>query len=205
MARRSSNFFFWAKYVGLAMALIIIAAILLNLQSLNVSSPAPEGAQKKKSVSKGMSEFYAAYRMSSTKPFDEDIGDFVMELNTPSTPLNERLKGMESLQKPISEGWVGEHKYRSFKAGSTVREAITDFAQLEGMQVIWELDKDFIIKNQFQMDNTIAGAMARIARAIDGSFEGEVEAYICPKQRSLVITQERSSYVNEHCRMLTDR
>jgi hypothetical protein len=187
------------------MALIIIAAVLLNLQSINVSSPQPEGAEEKKNVSKGVTDFYTAYRMSSTKPFNEDIGDFVVETNPPTTPLSDRLKGMESMQKPTSQRWVGEHKYRSFRAGSTVREAITEFAQREGMQVLWELDKDFIIKNQFQMDNTITGSLAKIARAIDGSFEGEVQAYICPKQRSLVITEEKSPYVDENCTLLEDR
>ncbi|TRY30796.1 TcpQ domain-containing protein [Aliiglaciecola sp. M165] len=202
MSKGTSNFLFWARHIGLALALIIIAAIVLNLQSYNVSSPKPEGESKQKSVSKGMTEFYAAYRMSSTKPFEDDIGDFVMEVNPPKEPLDSRLKKMESIQSNISQRWVGEHKYRSFRAGSTLREAITSFAQLEGMQVIWELDKDFIIKNQFQLDNTITGSMAKIASAIDGSFEGEVMAFICPKQRSMVITETSSGYLRENCTRL---
>ncbi len=202
MARKLSNILFWARYVGLALALIVIAAIVLNLQSFNIQGPKPEGAKKSRSVSEGMTEFYAAYRMSSRKPYEEDIGDFVMQLNTPSEPLDERLKNMESSQKPTSSNWVGEHKYRSFRAGNTLRGAISDYAQNEGMQVIWELDKDFIIKNQFQMENTISGSLAKIASAIDGSFEGEVIAFICPKQRSLIITEQSSAYIRENCTLL---
>lgn len=203
MARKStSNALFWARHIGLALALIIIAAVVISLQNTNLRAPKPEGAGETKTVSQGMSKFYAAYRMSSSKPFEEDIGDFVMQLNVDQRPLAARLKSMESIQKPISNRWVGEHKYRSFKAGSTVREAITGFAQLEGMQLIWELDKDFIIKNQFQMDNTVTGSLGKIANAVDGSFEGEVKAYICPKQRSLVITEENTPYLNNHCSMV---
>lgn len=199
MAKKTSEFLFWSKYIGLAMALILIATVVITVQTVNQNAPKHEGETEGKSVSKGVSEFYAAYRMSSTRPYEEDIGDFVMALNLPKTPLNDRLKSMESIQNPTSQRWVGEHKYRSFHAGSTVREAITEFAQSEGMQLIWELDKDFIIKNQFQMDNTVAGSLARIARAVDGSFEGEVQAYLCTKQRSLVITQEKSSYIEKNC------
>lgn len=200
MARRgSSNTLFWAKHIGLALALIIIAAVVISLQNINLTSPRPEGAEEKKSVSDGMTKFYAAYRMSSTKPFEEDIGDFVMEFNTPNEPLNNRLKRMESMQNPISTRWVGEHKYRSFRAGSTLREAITGIAQSEGMQVIWELDKDFIIKHQFQMENTITGAMGKIATAVNGSFANPVSAFLCPKQRSLVITDQDNEYLTENC------
>lgn len=200
MAKKSSsNALFWARHIGLALALIIIAAIVISLQNTNISTPKPQGAGETKTVSQGMTEFYAAYRMSSSKPFEEDIGDFVMQLNVDQRPLSERLKSMESIQKPISTRWVGEHKYRSFKVGSTVREAITSFAQNEGMQLIWELDKDFIIKNQFQMDNTVTGSLGKIASAINGSFEGDVKAYLCPKQRSLVITETNSNYLRTNC------
>lgn len=200
MAKKTtSSTVFWMRHIGLTLALVVIAALVVTFQNMNISAPKPEGGGEKKDVSKGVSEFYAAYRMSSTKPYEEDIGDFVMSINTDKRPLADRLKSMESLQKPISERWVGEHKYRSFKAGSTIREAITGFAQTEGMQVIWELDKDFIIKHQFQMDSTVTSSLGKIAKAIDGSFEGEVVAFICPKQRSLVITATDTGYLLENC------
>lgn len=200
MAKKSSsNALFWARHIGLALALIVIAAIVISLQNTNISAPKPQGAGETKTVSQGMTDFYTQYRMSSSKPFEDDIGDFVMRLNVDERPLSDRLKSMESMQNTISNGWVGEHKYRSFKVGSTVREAITGFAQNEGMQLIWELDKDFIIKNQFQMDNTITGSLGKIASAIDSSFEGDVRAYLCPKQRSLVITEKSNSYLRSNC------
>ncbi|GAB2689059.1 TcpQ domain-containing protein [Aliiglaciecola sp. 3_MG-2023] len=202
MSKKTSNFLFWARHIGLAIALIIIAAIVLNLQRFNMSSPKPEGKSEQKSVSQGMTDFYAAYRMSSSKPFEDDIGDFVLPVNPPKEPLEQRLRKMVSIQSNINSRWVGEHKYRSFRAGSTLREAITNYAQSEGMQVLWELDKDFIIKSQFQLDDTITGSMAEIASAVNGSFEKEVKAYICPKQRSMIVTQETNDYVLKNCYLL---
>lgn len=199
MGKKSSNVLFWAKHIGLALAIIVVAAVVITLQNTNVSTPQPEGAKQKKTVSQGMTDFYATHRMSSSKPFQDDLGDFVMENKVDDKPLGERLRDMESLQKPVSKRWVGEHKYRSFKAGSTLREAITSFAVQEGMQVIWELDRDFIIKHHFQLENTVTGSMKQIASAIDASFEGKVLVYMCTKQRSLVITAEDTRYLQQNC------
>lgn len=203
MAKKStSEALFWAKHLGLALALAIIAAVVISLQNINLNTPKPEGAEMDKSVSKNMTDFYTTYRMSSSSPFQEDIGDFVLEFNVNDEPLSDRLKKMESLQKPVSTRWVGEHKHRSFKAGNTLREAITNYAQLEGMQVLWELDKDFIIKHHFQMNSTVIESFTQIASAVDGSFQSDVHAYLCPKQRSLVITERADKYLLDNCRRL---
>jgi hypothetical protein len=146
-----------------------------------------------------MTDFYAEYRLSSRHPREEGIGDFVMEVNPSDKPLEERLQKMESLQKPVSNSWAGEHKHRSFKVGSTLRGAITDYAQSEGMQLIWELNQDFIIKHQFQMDNSILGSLRKIASAIDSNFDGQVRVYFCPKQRALVITAKDTEYLKQNC------
>ncbi|WP_340678506.1 toxin co-regulated pilus biosynthesis Q family protein [Paraglaciecola sp.] len=190
---------FWAKHLALAILIIVVGGVVIVLQNNNKSLPTPEGEAPKKSLSENMSKFYSEYRLSSRHPRDDSLGDFVLEVKTSDQPLGTRLQKMESLQKPISGRWVGEHKHRTFKAGMTLRSAITDYAQAEGMQVIWELDQDFIVKHQFQMDNTIIGSLRIIANAIDSNFDGKVKAYVCPKQRSLVITETVSEYLEKQC------
>lgn len=197
-----SSSLFWAKHIGMALALVIVAGIIINLNIENESKPKPEGAQEEKSVSKGLSDFYREFRMSSTDPIKDEVGDFVLELSEQDQPLDSQLEKMSSDIKPISSRWVGEHKYRTFKAGNTLREAISSYAQQEGMQVIWDLDQDFVIKHQFQMDNTIVGSLKKIASAIDSSFEGEVVTYVCPKQRSLVVTDENTDYLKRNCNLV---
>lgn len=195
----SSESLFWMRHVALALLIIVVGGIVIFLQQRNESMPKPEGEVKSRSLSENMSKFYSEYRLSSRHPRDDGLGDFVLEVKESDTPLNERLQKMESLQKPISGRWVGEYKHRTFKAGTTLRSAITDYAQAEGMQVIWELDQDFIVKNQFQMENTILGSLRTISRAIDANFDGDVKAYVCPKQRSLVITDKVSDYLSKQC------
>jgi hypothetical protein len=197
--KQVSNSLFWLKHVLLALTIIAIAGIVLVMQLSRESVVLPEGSTIKKTISSNMSNFYADYRLSSRHPREEGLGDFVMSVKNSDLPLGERLQKMESLQKPASGRWVGEHKHRTFKAGSTLRSAITNYAQSEGMQVIWELEQDFIVKHPFQLDDSILGSLKMIANAIDANFEGEVKAYMCPRQRSLVITATSSDYLEKQC------
>jgi hypothetical protein len=197
--KQGSNTLFWLKHAMLALIVIAVAGAVLFIQQNNQSAVRPEGDSGKRTISSNMSDFYADYRSSSKTPRKEELGDFVMEVKTSDKPLGERLQKMESLQKPVSERWVGEHKHRTIKAGSTLRSAITDYAQSEGMQVIWELNQDFIVKHPFQLDDSMLGSLKMIAKAIDANFDGEVKAYMCPRQRSLVITSKSSEYLEKHC------
>lgn len=191
---------FWVKQVGLALMLIIAGAVIILLYDEKASEPVPEGAKQEKSVSQGLSEFYREYRMSSTDPIKDEQGDFVLDLGESSESLDEQLSDMSSDFKPVNEQWVGEHKFRSFKAGNTLREAITNYAQQEGMQVIWDLDQDFVIKYHFQLDNTIVGSLSEIASAVNSNFENDVGTYVCPEQRSLVVTEELTPFLKQHCK-----
>lgn len=190
---------FWAKHIGLALALIVIAGIIVALYEQNESEPVPEGAKKEKSVSQGLSEFYREYRMSSTDPIEEEQGDFVVELSQGSESLDTQLSNMSSGFKTANKDWEGEQKMRSFNAGNTLREAISRYAEQEGMQVIWDLDQDFIIKYQFQMNNTIVGSLSAIASAIDANFEADVSTFVCPEQRTLVVTAEVTPFLKKNC------
>ena len=190
-----SNAQFWLRYLLLSLGVIVVGVtliILLNREGSMNGEPAKDPAA-------GMSKFYADYRMSSSQPRPKDLGDFVIEVEEPEEGMDNRLSDMESLQSNIPRGWVGEYKFRDFKAGSTLRESISAHAQNEGMQVLWELDQDFIIKVQFQIEDTIVGSLHKIAGAIGANFDGDVETWFCPRQRALVITNKQSNYLLQHC------
>ncbi|MFQ3189443.1 MAG: hypothetical protein ACI936_000567 [Paraglaciecola sp.] len=197
--KKISTSLFWLKHIMLAIMVLVIAAIVLIMQQRSESTVRPEGDSGRRTIASNMSKFYADYRLSSRHPREEELGDFVMAVKTSDKPLSERLQKMESILKPVSGRWVGEHKHRTFKAGSTLRSAITDYAQSEGMQVIWELDQDFIVKHPFQLDDSILGSLKMIGKAIDANFDGEVKAYMCPRQRSLVITAKSTEYLEKQC------
>lgn len=194
-----SDSLFWLKHVLLAFMIIGVAVVVLITQQSQHSTLLPEGGSGKRSISSNMSSFYSNYRSSSRYSDDERLGDFVMKVKISDVPLTERLKKMESQQKPVPGKWVGEHKHRLFKAGGTLRGGITSYAQSEGMQVIWELEQDFIVKYPFQLDDSLLGSLKKIGKAIDANFDGEVKAYMCPRQRSMVITSKSSEYLTKNC------
>ncbi|MBT0585651.1 TcpQ domain-containing protein [Alteromonas oceanisediminis] len=197
--KKVSSSLFWARHLGLALALIVIAVIVVQVRQENVETPSPAGAPEKRSVASGLSAFYEEFRLSSVDPIRDEIGDFVMELSVSEKPLEERLQSMASDVRPVSGRWVGEKKYRTFKAGGTLRESLSTYAQQEGMQVIWDLDQDFVVKHQFQLDTTIAESVKQIASAINSNFQGDVRGYVCPQQRSLVLTTNNTRYLKDNC------
>lgn len=199
MKRQPSSAVFWAKHLSLALAVIIVASVVIYLQLSNTGAPTPVDAPEERSVAKGLSDFYREFRMSSNDPVKTEGGDMVLDITPSEQGLDAQLQSMSSSLKPADGRWVGEYKYRTFKAGNTLREAISSYAEQEGMQVIWDLNQDFVIKHQFQMDNTIAGSLAKIASAIDSNFEGKVATFVCPKQRSLVVTENVTEYLTQQC------
>ncbi len=196
-----SSTMFWARHIGLALVLIVVASVVIYLEQERENAPVPEGVKEDKSVSTGLSDFYREFRMSSSDPIEEQSGDFVMDLTDSEEDLDSRLASMSSQARPVDKRWTGEHKFRTFRAGSTLREAISNYAQQEGMQVIWDLEQDFVIKHQFQVDSTISGSLVKIASAINSNFEGEVEAYLCPRQRSLVVTADKTEFLVSNCQL----
>lgn len=190
---------FWAKQIILAVVLVVAAGVLIYFLEVKETAPVPESQKEEKSVSKGLSEFYREFRMSATDPLKEEQGDFVLDIAGVDPNLDSKLEKMASKTRPVESNWTGEHKFRTFQEGNTLREAISQYAQDEGMQLIWNLEQDFVIKHQFQLDNTVSGALASIASAIDSSFEGEVKAYLCAEQRSLVVTAQETKLLKNQC------
>ena len=193
---------FWAKQIGLAVALVLIAGVLIYFLQNQDAKPVPESQVEEKSVASGLGNFYRDYLSSSTSPEEEEQGDFVLDIEGVDPELDSKLASMSSQTRPVADSWTGEHKYRSFKEGSTLREVISQYAQAEGMQVIWNLEQDFVIKYQFQLENTVAGSLANIANAIDSNFEGKVRVYMCPNQRSLIVTATETEFLTENCQLV---
>ena len=185
---------FWISQIVIALVLILIAVAVIVWQQ------SADDGEEERSVSKGLSDFYSQFRMGPDQPEELTEEDFVIDVNSNSGTLETRLKTMSSELRPVKKSWVGEHKNRSFKAGRTLREAISAYAEKEGMQVIWDLEQDFVIKHHFQMDDTLVGSLDKIAAAIDSNFSGDVETFVCPGQRTLVVTAKPSKYLDDNCR-----
>lgn len=196
---------FWLKQLGLVLVVVALALIILFLHEKYRMGPLPEGAPQERSVQKGLSEFYREYRNTFNELTVEQMSDFVLDVQVASTPLEQRLESISRGSKPVDTNWSGTYKNRSFRPGSSLREAMTEFAKQEGMRLIWDLNQDFIVKYLFQTEGSITEAIANMSKAIDANFEQEVVAYLCPKARALVITTEQSDTLLQQCQRLRSR
>ena len=193
---------FWAKQIAIAVVIIIAAGVLIYVLQIREDSPVAESQKTEKSISRGLSEFYRDFRQSSTDPLEDEQSDFVLDVAGVDPNLDQTLSQMSSRTRPVDKNWSGEHKYRTFSEGNTLRGAISQYAQAEGMQVIWNLEQDFVIKYQFQLENTVAGSLTQIARAIDSNFERPIKTYLCAEQRSLVVTERETDFLAGNCKRL---
>jgi hypothetical protein len=178
---------------------LISAIILLIVLLILLFSPNSDDDSEVRNIATGMTNFYIAIRGSSLKPHERERSDYVIELDLPSKPLAERLLDMELVDDSYDPNWIGDFKYRTFSEGSTLRKSISQFAEKEGMRVIWELEQDFVIKAQFQLEDTIIGSVRTLSSGINNNFEGKVRSYVCPKPRTIVITTEPIPYLVNNC------
>ena len=68
MNKKPTSTLFWAKHLGLALAVIIVAGIVIHLQMNMTSAPKPVDAPEERSVAKGLSDFYREFRMTASEP-----------------------------------------------------------------------------------------------------------------------------------------
>jgi phage-related protein len=74
------------------------------------------------------------------------------------------------------------------------------YAEQEGMQLIWDLNQDFIIRHRFLSENSLVATLDEIAGAIDANFIPQVNVYFCNKKRTIVIAENAGTYVIDNCK-----
>lgn len=191
---------FWIKH--LILALIVLAAALFVLRYNPENSDQPiraSGQDSDVGIEENLASFYRNFRLSSKDPIQEEFGDFVVALPKPEGSQTERLIAIASLEQPPSETWEGEFKFRSFAKDTTIRTEALKYAEEEGMQLIWDLNQDFIIRQRFLTENSLVGSLDEVAGAIDANFVPEVHVYFCNQKRTIVIAASAGTYVKENC------
>lgn len=149
-------------------------------------------------VAKGVAKFYAEVRQA-VKPGSSRLDDYTIELAKPAMPLTDQLKQRTKTVQPASKNWRGESKKRSFKENDTIKTALENYGREEGIDVIWDLKYDYIIKNHFAEQGNLKSLVNKIAKSIGTDYGATIESYYCPQERALVITTEADNYVRASC------
>jgi len=202
MAKQSTSVF-WIKHIVLAIVVISAAIFVLEYEPGLKDSSIASSAQSKEqqaSIRSNLTKFYKEFRMSSRDPIAEMYGDYVIPLEMKSESVAQQLIKMGNVSFPPQSNFKGEQKVRAFPKDSTLKTESSKYVEEEGLTLIWDLNQDFIIRDRFQSYNTLLGTMDEISGAIDTNFPGDVQVYMCPKKRALVMTSKPHQYLTEQCK-----
>lgn len=152
------------------------------------------------SAATGLSRFYGKVK-EELLGNNKTIGDgYVIKLKPPVFSVEEQLIRRSNFVKPGSPKFTGETQVRHFRQGETIRNQLLAAAQQEGMELIWQLERDYIIKHYFKVDANLLSTLSTVAQALNSDFEKDVYALYCYSQRAVVITHEYNNYIQENCR-----
>ncbi|ATC93616.1 TcpQ domain-containing protein [Pseudoalteromonas tunicata] len=183
---------FWIKHLSLAFILIAAAAYFLLSDG-----PIYRKSEKSNSAASGLSQFYANLRTSADRSSAQE--EFVIELKLPENDITSELKQIEKTTTPSTTKWRGSIKSRRFSEGETLKSIMKKYADEEGIEFLWYLHKDYIVKHNFGVEDTFVATLYQLGKAIDSDFEFEVKTFFCPKQRTAVITEKSTPYLRDNC------
>jgi cyclophilin family peptidyl-prolyl cis-trans isomerase len=156
-------------------------------------------------AAKGLSNFYGKVK-EELLGNKKTLGDgYVLRVEPSIYTLEEQLQQRGDMVTPGSPKFTGEHVNRHFRVGDTIRKNLIQAAEDEGMELIWRLDRDYIIKHYFQVESNLLGVLGTVAKALDSDFEKDVFAYYCFKERAVIITHESSEYVQSNCKLANSK
>jgi hypothetical protein len=181
----------WVKYL---IILFVIAAGSVLLFQNHQQTARPDD-----SIEENLARFYKKFSFTSRDPIKEQYGDSVILLEDVEASQTEQLVAIKSVEQPPAQEWSGQFKSRSFAQGTTIKTEAMKYAEQEGMQLIWDLNKDFVIRHRFSTENNLLGALDDLADAIDSSFVPEVNVYFCNTKRTIVISDKAGTYVTDYC------
>lgn len=149
-------------------------------------------------VAKGVAKFYAEVRRA-VKPGSSRLDDYTIELPEQVRTVTEQLEVRGDTVQPGSTSWQGQTKKRSFKENDTMMTALQNFAREEGVEVIWDLKYDYIVKQHFSERGNLKSLVDKVSRVVATDYSGKVDSFYCPKEKALVITAEPESYLFDFC------
>lgn len=195
---------FWIRHITAALILIFLGVYLAVSESPFLSHDRKLSGGETQSSSgtktaEGFTNFYTTLRAKISSFTDPSREQFIIDLKRPDSSLTAELKQIGASVKPTHIDWVGPFKNRRFVEGDTLRQRMVDIATDEHMNLIWWLERDFIVKLPFRVEETAVGTLYKMSTAIDSDFEKDVYSFFCPRQRTLVITDTVEHYVREQC------
>lgn len=175
----------------LVLILIVVGFVYWGSDESNKTSENP--------VAKGVAKFYAEVRQA-LKPGAERLNDYTIKLPKPKVAMGDQLASRDGNVKPAPSDWNGANKKRSFKQNETLKNVLTRYAQEEGVELIWDLEYDYIVKHHFAESSNLKALVSKISSVVNNDYEGTVNTYFCQDASALVITNKSNEYISKYCK-----
>lgn len=177
-----------------------------TLQATTKVPKAKPAISKKQSnaAAEGLSRFYANLHGDS----DSDgprVRNNIVYLPDPKGDLVEILEARRLVTRPLRKNWNGTKANRPFRKGQTLHQKLVEYANADGLEVIWWLNRDFIVKDPFRIDKDIIQTAYRVGKAVEGHFQDGLSVFFCNQQRTLVLIEKEKPYLNEECILLPQK
>ena len=152
----------------------------------------------------GLSNYYASIRGDMTGD-DPQIRNNIVYLAEPKGDLEKILTARALITRPLPKNWTGETDNHPFRLGETLFGKLSEYAGDNNLQVIWWLNRDFVVKNAFRINKDIVTTSYQVGKAIEGHFETGLSIYFCYQQRTIVVIEHGTAYLEKECLLLPNR
>lgn len=169
-------------------------------------TPAKPKVEKKSgnAAADGLSRFYASINPSFNERGPR-IRENIVYLPDPKGNLTEILEARKKVTRPLRKNWRGNREARPFRVGETLYQKLSEYGQEQGVEVMWWLNRDFLVKDPFRIDKDIVKTAFQVGKAIEGHFEHGIDIYFCYKHRMLVLIAEPNTYLKAECTELSNQ
>jgi uncharacterized protein YukE len=188
---------FWVKHLSAAVILLIVAGVVLFYPDL-FNSSTQTTVVASKNAAQSFTNFYEQIRYSLDASKDRSK-EFIINLPDTSDQLTDTLSARTNTVPPLTDKWTGNSVQRKFSSGSKIRDEMTGFADAEGIELIWTLPRDYVVKQYFHSNGNYLEALRDIAAAIAPDFQSPVLVFLCPKERAAVITDKNNPFLENNC------
>ncbi len=157
-----------------------------------------EKVESKNAAAEGLSRFYA-----SLNPDLENKGpkirNGVVYLPDPTGDLTKFMEARRMVTRPLPKKWKGIKRSYAFRKGHTLYQKLTEYAKKEGLEVIWRINRDLVVKDPFRINKEITRMSFQIGQALNGQLECGVTTYFCYKHRAIVFVEYPEKYLDKQC------
>jgi len=177
-------------------------AVTASKQTKAKTKKAQQGKESNNAAALGLSKFYANLHgdMNGKGP---KIRNNIVYLPDVKGDLEKILQAREMIVRPYKKHWVGRVESRPFRPGETLNQKLVEYAEKDGIELIWWLNRDYVVKDAFRIEKDLLKTSFQVAKAIEGHFQSGLSIFFCYRQRAIVVIESAPQpFLDEDCTLL---